>query len=192
MEIKDSGERREEWRDCVGYEGLYMVSSMGQVKSFYVKTRIKDKNGYVMAQKCDNHGYKRVNLHKGGKMKAELVSRLVANAFIPNVDNKSIVGHWDDNKLNNNVENLYWTDNYENNHHNGKYERFFKAHNEKIGIIAAKLSKSIIATKIDTGKEQEFVSMQSASKILGVDSGKISLCCNGKRKTSGGYKFRWK
>ena len=67
-----------------------------------------------------------------------------------------------------------------------------KAHNEKIDIIAAKLSKSIIVTEIATGKEQEFVSMQSASKILGVDSGKISLCCNGKRKTSGGYKFRWK
>lgn len=185
-------ENQEIWRECIGYEGLYLVSNFGRVKSLYPSTRIKDKENYVMAPKIDNHGYKRVNLHKDKNNKAELISRLVANTFIPNPENKPMVGHWDDDKLNNNVDNLYWTDSYENSHHNGKYEKFLKAHNDNIENIAAKLSKPIIAINIETGETIDFSSIQSASRTLGIDSGKISNCCNGKRNTSGGYKFIWK
>ena len=145
-------ENQEIWRECIGYEGLYLVSNFGRVKSLYPSTRIKDKENYVMTPKIDNHGYKRVNLHKDKNNKAELISRLVANTFIPNPENKPMVGHWDDDKLNNNVDNLYWTDSYENNHHNGKYEKFLKAHNDNIENIVKKDCYSLGSTGIYDAK----------------------------------------
>lgn len=177
MSRKNSKER---WKDVVGYEELYSVSSCGRVKSKLKNTRIADKENRIMKQKHDNKGYLRVNLHKDGNCKAELVSRLVAKSFIPNPDNLPQAGHMDDNKENNNVENLYWTDSYENNRHNGKMDRFHKSHNDKIDIIAKKLSCKVRGTSIEDGHEIIFDSMQEAGRN-GFDNGKISMCVNGKR-----------
>ena len=178
----------EEWRDVVGYESLYEVSSESRIRSKIDKTRIVDKNERIMRQKQDDKGYMRVNLHKDGRCKSELVSRLVANAFIPNPDGLPHVGHDDDVKTNNRVSNLYWTDSKENNYHNGKLERFHKSHKDKIDIIAKKLSQKVKGTAVDNSHELIFESIQEA-KRNGFDNGKISLCINGKRNQHRGY--RW-
>lgn len=178
----------EEWRDVVGYEDLYQVSNTGRVRSKRAKTRIADKYNRIMRQKSDNHGYLRVNLHKDGICKAELVSRLVARAFIPNPDDFPQVGHDDDNKTNNHSTNLYWTNSYENNRHNGKLERFHEAHNAKIDIVAKKLSQKVKAIALDGSHELVFDSMQEAGRN-GFDNGKVSMCVNGKRNRHKGY--RW-
>ena len=192
-EILDSGERRtfEEWRDCVGYEGLYEVSNIGRVRSLRRKTRIADKDNNVMRLKTDDHGYYRVNLHKDGKCKGELVSRLVAQAFISNPDNLPHVGHDDDNKKNNTVNNLYWTDAKENNHHNGKMERFQKLHRDKIGQIADALSKPVISIDQTTKEMRFYKSTQEAARRENANSGKISMCCNGLRKTHKNKEWRY-
>lgn len=179
--------RDEEWRDVVGYEDLYSVSDRGRVKSKRVKTRIADKETLIMREKIDDKGYSRVNLHKDGRCKAELVSRLVANAFVPNPDNLPHVGHNDDVKANNDASNLYWTNPYENNRHNGKLERFHEAHNQSIDIIAKKLSVRVKGVS-NNGEEIIFDSIQEARRN-GFDSGKISMCINGKRNKHKGY--RW-
>lgn len=184
-------EEIEEWRPVVGYEELYEVSNLGRVRSLREKTRIFDKENKIMRFKDDHHGYDRVNLNKDHKAKAALVSRLVAEAFIENPNNLPQVGHMDDVKKNNHVSNLYWTDSKENNHHNGKMERFQDKHNEKIGQIADALSKAVISTNILTGEEQMYKSMQEASRKTGSNSGKISLCCNGKRSHHNGYCWRF-
>lgn len=176
------------WRDVVGYEDLYQVSNNSRVRSKIEKTRIADKENRIMRQKMDDKGYLRVNLHKDGVCKAELVSRLVANAFIPNPDNLPHVGHDDDIKTNNHVSNLYWTNSAENNRHNGKLERFHAAHNDKIDIITKKLSQKVKATSLDGSHEMVFDSMQDAARS-GFDQGKISMCVNGKRNNHKGY--RW-
>lgn len=181
----------EEWKDCVGYEGLYQVSNLGNVRSLWEKTRIADKNARIMRQKEDQRGYMRVNLRKNGATKAELVSRLVAKAFIPNPDNHPIAGHNDDNKKNNSVENLYWTTSKENNHHNGKMDRFHKIHNEKIKQIAEKLSLPVEAINEKTGETMRFCSMQEAAKTIGCSRSKICSCCRGNRKSHFGYKWRY-
>ena len=178
----------EEWRDAVGYEELYSISSYGRVKSKREKTRIFDKNDRIMQQKVDDKGYLRVNFYKNGVCKAELINRLVAKTFIPNPKCLPQVGHDDDNKLNNHVDNLYWTDSLENNHHNGKLERFQAAHNAKIDIIAKKLSQKVKAIALDNSHELVFDSLQQAGRN-GFDNGKISMCINGKRNTHKGY--RW-
>jgi hypothetical protein len=187
-EIKDSGNRRELWKSVKGYEGLYEVSNLGRVRSKRVNTRITDKTDRVMKQKVDNHGYYRVNLHKNGKMKAYLVSRMVAEAFIFNPGNLPQVGHANDDKTDNTIDNLYWTDSKENNNHNGKMEKFQKAHNDKIMLIAEKLSIKVVGTNINTGKKLFFNSMQE-TKNYGFDPAKVSMCVNGKRMSHGGYKW---
>ena len=177
----------ERWRTVVGYDGLYKVSDRGRVKSERINTRISDKETRIMKEKIDNHGYARVNLYdQEGRCSAKLVSRLVADAFIPNPKNLPHVGHNNDKKLDNTVDNLYWTDPYENNRHNGKLEQFQKAHNQKIELIAEKLSQKVRATAIDGSESVEFKSIQEASRC-GFDCGKISLCINGKRNHHKGY-----
>lgn len=181
--IKDSGERRgfttgavrgmsveEHWLPVVGFENEYEVSDKGRVKSLYSKTRISDKEDGVLKQKSDSHGYFRVNLYKDGEFKkSALVSRMVAEAFIPNPQDLPQVGHWDDDKKNNAVTNLYWTDAKENNNHNGKMERFQRLHREKIGDIAEKLSVQVIGVSEETAEKLIFNSMREA-EALGFDS----------------------
>lgn len=176
----------EEWKPVEGYEGLYEVSNLGNVKSLYGKTRICDKANCIMRKKFDNRGYYRVNLHKDGKCKAELLSRIIAKAFIPNPENLPMVGHFDDNKLNNSVENLYWTNAAENNRHNGKLEKFHEAHRKNIDVIRKKLSIKVVGTSIDGTERITFDSMQQAKRV-GFDVGKISMCINRKRNSHKGY-----
>ena len=97
----------EEWKEIADFEGLYLISSFGRVKSI-----INDKiltpcivraNGLV------------VGLMKNGKVEKRQVSRLVAAAFIPNPDNKPCVDHIDGVRFHNFVENLRWCSINENN-----------------------------------------------------------------------------
>jgi len=185
----EKDERPEEWRPVVGYEGLYEVSNRGRVRSLLRKTRIKDKSNYVMAQKMDRRGYRRVNLHKNKKCKACLVSRLVAMAFVPNPNNYYQVGHNDDNKLNNNAENLYWTYHQENLTHNGLHLKTRDKRQKKIKQIAAALSVPVIGTNRETGEEVYFPSMQ-ATKAMGFRPNKVSRCCAGICETHFNYLWR--
>ena len=195
--ILDSGNRTEivwpmeEWKDVVGYEGLYEVSDMGRIRSKRKNTRIKDKENMIMKQKFDNHGYLRINLTKDKRQRSLLVSRIVAEAFIenPNPEKFNIVGHDNDIKTQNMVCNLYWTDSKENNYHNGKLERFQELHRFKIKQIAEKLSIPIIGMNIKDGSEIRFNSMQEAGRN-GFESSKISDCCCGRRKSHRGYVWR--
>lgn len=104
---------QEEWRDVVGYEGLYRVSNFGNVKS--LQRKIKTKNGVLRTQKetllkkeINTNGYFRVMLCDGKTRKHKQVHRLVADAFIPNADNCDCINHIDGNKQNNSVSNLEW------------------------------------------------------------------------------------
>ena len=98
----------EEWRDVRGYEGLYQVSNFGRVKSFYHNTP------KIIYQSLHSMGYWRVCLVKNGKRKDVSVHRLVAQAFLPNPDNKPQVDHLNGDKRDNRVENLEWVTRKEN------------------------------------------------------------------------------
>lgn len=93
------------WRDIEGYEGIYQVSNLGNVRTlkWYGGTQVKS-----IAQTDNGTGYKKVALSKQGKQKQLLVHRLVAMAFIPNPNNYEFVNHKDEDKTNNVVDNLEW------------------------------------------------------------------------------------
>ena len=101
----------EEWRDIVGYEGLYQISNFGRIKSFHYK------NPSVLRVSISNSGYKRLVLSKNGKYESVCIHVLVAKAFIPNLENKREVNHKDGDKSNNCVDNLEWVTRSENMKH---------------------------------------------------------------------------
>lgn len=108
---------REEWKDIVGYENLYQVSNLGNVKS--LDKVIMRKHGERLTVRgrvlkpMITKGYCYVRLTDCGNWKNERIHRLVAQAFIPNPNNLPEVNHKDENKLNNRADNLEWcTHNY--------------------------------------------------------------------------------
>ena len=84
-----------------GYEGRYLVSNMGYVRKVGTTRR---NYGSI-----NDRGYKQVHItDNSGKLRTMLVSRLVADAFIPNPDGRTQVDHIDTNTANNRVDNLRW------------------------------------------------------------------------------------
>ena len=114
----------EEWKNIIGYEGLYEVSNTGQVRSLdrYVKYsngRIHLHKGKVLSPVKDKYGYLVVCLYCNEKQKIIKIHRLVAQAFIPNPNNLPEVNHKDEDKTNNSVDNLEWcTAKYNSNYGN--------------------------------------------------------------------------
>ena len=112
--MKRSKRKPEEWRDIKGWEGLYQVSSHGRVKS--LERIIECSNGAIKKRRerilkgKPHHidGYPRVQLIKGDFKKNKPIHRLVAEAFIPNTENKPTVDHKYGEKINNYFEDLRW------------------------------------------------------------------------------------
>ena len=153
----------EEWRDIEGYEGLYQVSNLGNVKSlervvnggnaYYVKP---EKNLKLNEMKI---GYSRVTLTKDAKQDQFYVHRLVAKAFIPNPDGFNEVDHIDADRKNNNVSNLRWVTHFENmmhskelgRNHDGSYNLVHGLNKRKVVRSDGKTYESIISAARDLG-----------------------------------------
>lgn len=108
--------KKEIWKVIKGYEGLYEISSWGRVKSI---ARNTTKGGIRKLHKSKG-GYYSVILIKNGLHKGYRINRLVAEAFIPNPENKPFVNHINSIKTDNNVINLEWCTARENNTHHYK------------------------------------------------------------------------
>lgn len=122
-EWRDIGSQ-ETWKDILNYEGLYQISSLGNVKSLIKSTtkKIKTPGGYrqlerILKPALNNGGYFIVTLSKNNHHKTCPIHKLVATAFIPNTNNKPQINHIDCNKLNNSVKNLEWVTAQENSEH---------------------------------------------------------------------------
>jgi hypothetical protein len=96
------------YKDVVGYEGIYQVSNLGNVKSLHKKSL----NGFVL-KPLKSHGYCRVGLFDN-KHKYFMIHRLVALAFIPNPNHYPFINHINGIKNDNRVENLEWVTHSQN------------------------------------------------------------------------------
>jgi hypothetical protein len=160
------------WKDVVGYEGLYQVSSKGRIYSCisekFMKLSMHPK-GYIMC-----------GLTKDGKQITHKVHRLVAKAFIPNPNNYPQVNHKDENKNNNSMENLEWcTDDY-NRHYGKTVERTAKAHQKQIDQY------SIEGVFIKTWE-----GINVAADTLNLSRPHITDCCKGRLNHTGGYVWKY-
>ena len=171
---------KEIWKDIEGYEGYYMVSNMGRVKSVERTARIG--RGYRtvperILKTCKTvKGYLYVYLYKDGKAKWYRIHRLVATAFCENPEGYTEVNHKDENKQNNCMENLEWCSRQYNNTYNGRAKK-----------VAEKQSKPVIAIEKRTGLIVEFASTHEAERKLGIAHQNICACLRGRYKTSGGF-----
>ena len=102
----------EEWRPIPGYEGMYSVSSLGNVRS---EERQVTHGAFLRTVKkrilCQNHttnGYLSLRLWCNGKFRVARVHQLVAEAFIGKPQDGLMVDHIDRDKANNKVDNLRW------------------------------------------------------------------------------------
>ena len=107
------------WKDIANYEGSYQISNLGRVKS--LSRSIYDSRGYIIHRKgkikkpsFDKNGYPQIGLCKNGTVITRKIHRLVAEAFIPNPENKPEINHKDEDKTNNCVDNLEWVTEKEN------------------------------------------------------------------------------
>lgn len=171
---------KEVWKNIDGYNGMYQVSNLGRVRSFKSN---RSKHGHIMSLTISKRGYVRVTLYNGGR-KHCTVHRLVAKAFIPNLENKSEVNHIDGDKNNNRVDNLEWSTRSENMthaYHTCLHTALYRTIKTKHGTIirsGAKLHSSDICDireKYSTGN----YSMRTLGKEYDVSSAMISKIING-------------
>ena len=164
---------KEVWKDIEGYEGLYQISNLGRVK--------RVTTGRILKGGKDRGGYLIVSLYKNNIESKKLIHRLVAQAFIPNTENKPQVNHIDEDKTNNMVSNLNWMTAKENSNHG--------THNERMSKTK---SIPIIVTDIKTGESTEFNSGKECARQLGLHDSNITNVLKGRRKQTGGYTFKYK
>lgn len=160
----------EEWRDIIGYEGLYQISNLGRVRSLnYHGTKGKIKE--MVSFKKPN-GYYCIGLRLPGESKKFFhIHRLVAQAFIPNPDNLPVINHKDCNPANNVVSNIEWcTQSY-----NTNYEPTLKKRSK---TVAQSLNSILVAI---------YPSLAEASRQTKIRIGDICRCCKGQRCTAGGF-----
>lgn len=130
---------KEEWKAVKGYEGFYEVSNMGRVRSLPRQIKNYRFNGKVLKQFTTNGEYLRVTLSVYGKPKIVSVHRLVAEAFVPNPQNKETVNHINEIKQDNRAENLEWLTLLENVRYGTRAERARKTLTESIGVAVYQL-----------------------------------------------------
>lgn len=171
---------REIFMSIKGFEGLYSVSNFGNVKRESVKSKPGTGNyardEHLVKQRKNNKGYLMVDLYKNNIRSQLLVHRLVAQAFVPNPNNYSIVNHKDEDKTNNNADNLEWC--------TQKYNMNYGTCAERIGVAN---SKRVTMFSKSHEKIETFNSIIDAERKTGISNGSIGDCLHGRRKMAGGY-----
>lgn len=181
----------EVWKEIAGYEN-YAISNYGNVWSYNI-------NRKMSINKAGSYSTVGLRKYKGAKQDNKLVHRLVAQAFIPNPENKPQVNHIDENKMNNHFNNLEWATLSENYGYNNLHQRrvktrklsgYYDSEKFKIAIKNSAKTRSIPikGINIKTGDTVYFESAREAGRN-GFHQGAISACLRGEHSQHRGYKW---
>lgn len=190
---------QEIWKDVKGYEGLYKACNL--IKVMNVRT------GKILKPAKASNGYLTVALCKNGVQKTHTIHRIIAEAFIPNPDNKPCIDHINTDRTDNRIENLRWvtykeqmenelTKEHCKEAHKTETDNWFKCGNKNLmyGKTGEKCptSKPVLQYDLDGNFIKEWECMREVERVLGIQQSKISLCCQGKRNKTGGYRWAYK
>ena len=170
---------KEEWKDIKGFEGLYQVSNLGRIKSFY---RLEEK----ILKPLITKGYYQVCLFKQAIKKKYLVHRLVWSAFNGSIPEGLQVNHINEIKSDNRLENLNLMTSKENCNWGTGIERRVK------NLINGKKSKPVLQFDLNDNFIKEYPSIRQVYRETGFAFQNIYTCCKGKLKQAYGYKWRYK
>ena len=185
---------KEIWKDIKGYEGLYQISNLGNVKKIKNKkyninkkeVEEKEINKYISIR-THKLGYKYVKLtDKNGIRKNLFLHRLIAQAFIPNPNNYSCINHINGIKNDNRIENLEWCSQKQNVRYawdNGLCENVRKV----CAINGKRKSKKIIQKNKNGEVIKVWNSTMDIERELGILHNNITFCCKHYNRTAGGF-----
>lgn len=179
FDLKDL--KNEIWKDVVGFENLYKISNYGRLKSLCSNNNSKAYNKDKIRKVFPNgKNYLSCLIYKNFTKYNRRIHRMVAQAFIPNPNNFPQVNHIDGNKWNNKIDNLEWCTNSENQIH------VYKNNLEKPG-----LKRTVKQYDLNGNYIQTFEYISDATKKLNINCSSIISVCKGKRKTAGGYIWKY-
>ena len=187
---------KEIWKDIEGYEGLYQVSNLGNVKRLAGVVLMKNgltktvRERILRPSKCGNMkygGYQFVGLCKESNVTFKYIHRLVAEAFIPNPNNLPQVNHKDEDKTNNVVDNLEFCSALSNLTYNDRHKKV----GEKLKGREPYNNKEVLQYTIDGEFVKKYASVVECGRCLGVSESSIRGCIYGKNQTIKGYIFKY-
>jgi len=202
------------WKDIPGYKGRYQVSNIGRIKA--------TRNGHerILSGSLDKYtGYRSFCLCKDGEIKRFSAHRIVAESFIPNVDNKPEIDHINTVRHDNRAENLRWVTRKENINNPISLERLriaFTGKNsphygkKRSEETKRKISEALKSSPLNHGRTgvrcknsqpvyqydlkgnfiAAYAGQAEAARMTGIQQSDISLVCNGKSNIAGGYLWR--
>lgn len=199
-------ETEEIWKPILGFEGMYEISNLGHVKSLARMVPTGNKGGFrkiegrILPQRINRSGYYTVNLNKHSITKCKFVHRLIAEAFIPNPENKPFIDHINTVRTDNRIENIKWATAKENSNNELTKKR----------VNISTHTKEVTRKKLDTLKKNgrynaphgvdqytldgkyiaSYESYKEAHRKTGVRTSSISEYCRGLRLKAGNYVWR--
>lgn len=170
----------ETWKDIEGYEGLYQVSNTGKVKALertvpHAHSKEVTKHERTLKPHLTKQGYLDVQLCKNGTVAHKRIHRLVAAAFVPNIEGKPFVNHKNGIKSDNREENLEWCTPSENIRH-------------AVDVLGVSINKRTV--KVMRSDGVVFDSIEEAAKTSETSHGNVWMVINGKRSRAKGYGFK--
>ena len=182
------------WKDIVWYEWLYQISNTWKVKSFH-RWLIK-----VIKWIVNTYWYYNLILSKSWFTRWLKLHRIVAQAFIPNPENKPCVNHINWVKTDNRIENLEWCTYSENNLHAYRTwlktvtdNHIFKTNNPHLWKRwhKSRLARRVYQISMQWDILREWLSIIEAAEELNICESNITMCCKWQYKQARGFKWKY-
>ena len=161
---------KEDWKPIKGYEELYEISNLGNIRSISSRWGKRSKPRNVV-QTITPKKYKRVSLSKNNNKKTYMVHVLVYETFIGEIPKNYEINHKDFNRGNNNLENLE-----------------ILTHRENVRYSKAKKVKQLSK---DRKLIQVWDCIRDIEKSLNIDHRQIVANLKGKQRTCHNYIFEY-
>ncbi|HZW70801.1 MAG TPA: NUMOD4 motif-containing HNH endonuclease [Hanamia sp.] len=187
---------KEQWKDIIGFEGVYRISNIGGVKSLERSFLKNDKKRAYFPDRIltpflrgKYKNYYAVKLCRSGKEKTLSVHRLVAEAFVSGYFDGAMVNHKDGNTLNNFYKNLEWVTNSQNQIHAYKtgLNKISKLAKQKLKERSTGSNNKKAKPVLDLQTGIFYDTIRDASKAAGIEENKFYCWLVGRHTNKSSY-----